>query len=318
MNAAVGGRPVRTQVSRTRATALVLGTVLMAAACGSAPQTPGAGPDAPATVANAATSSSVGRTSTAAPTTGTITADPTTQQPSPAVALAPAAFSGCPKPAASIIRLAPGTGQTVALTFDDGADPAMITIANILRSKGVNATFFDTGAHDSTYPVVVRQVSAMGFLIENHSWDHDYPSQTPTGWSGPYLRDQIARTSATQEHLTGRPSCFFRPPGGYLTNVVAAASAQGLSPVLWSVDTRDWAQPGGDDPAYVATIVANATTLTAADREHPIVLMHAAKASHEPESQVSSYRGNTIAALPQIIDWYAAHGYRFVNLLGEA
>jgi peptidoglycan/xylan/chitin deacetylase (PgdA/CDA1 family) len=214
--------------------------------------------------------------------------------------------------------LARGTGRTVALTFDDGADPAMITIANILQSKGVNATFFDTGAHDSAYPDVVRQVSAMGFLIENHTWDHDYPNQTPTGWSVSYLRDQIARTSVTQQHLTGHPSCFFRPPGEYMTNVVAAASAEGLSTVLWSVDTRDWAQPGQDDPAYVAKIVANATTLTAADREHPIVLMHAAKASHEPESQVSSYRGNTIAALPQIIDWYAAHGYRFVNILGES
>ena len=26
----------------------------------------------------------------------------------------------------------------------------------------------------------------------------------------------------------------------------------------------------------------------------------------------------TITALPQIIDWYAARGYRFVNILGES
>jgi len=88
--------------------------------------------------------------------------------------------------------------------------------------------------------------------------------------------------------------------------------------VMWSVDTRDWAQPGQDSPAYIAQIIANATTLTAAESEHPIVLMHAGKASHEPEAQVSSYRGNTVAALPQVIDWYKARGYRFVNLLGQS
>jgi hypothetical protein len=50
---------------------------------------------------------------------------------------------------------------------------------------------------------------------------------------------------------------------------------------------------------------------------HPIVLLHAAKASHESESAVSSYRGNTVAALPGIIGWYHQHGYRFVTLSSD-
>ena len=194
----------------------------------------------------------------------------------------------------------------------------MLPIANILRSKGVTATFFDTGAHDSADPGTVRKVASMGFLIANHSWDHNYPSQAPSGWNVAYLRDQIARTSALQRRLTGRPACFFRPPGGYLTNVLQAASAEGLSTVRWSLDARDWSQPAHDDAASVAEIVETATSPDSADRQHPIILMHAAKASHEAESEVSSYRGNTIVALPQIIDWYAMHGYRFVNLLGQS
>ncbi|MGW5362060.1 polysaccharide deacetylase family protein [Actinopolymorpha pittospori] len=223
----------------------------------------------------------------------------------------------CPTPAESAINSAPGTGKTVALTFDDGAAPAMLSVADILRTKGVTATFFNTGAHDSANPDVVRQVASMGFLIANHTWDHDYPAQTSSGWTVEYLRDQMARTSALQQRLTGRPVCFFRPPGGNLTNVLTAASAEGMSTVLWSVDARDWAQPGQNDPESVAKIVERATSLDPEDDQHPIVLMHVAKASHEPESQVSSFRGNTIAALPQIIDWYADHGYRFVDLLGH-
>ena len=193
----------------------------------------------------------------------------------------------------------------------------MIAIANVLRCKGVNATFFDTGAHDSTYPGTVRHVSARGFRIENHGWDHDYPAQAPTGWSISCLRDHIARTLATREHLTGRRPCLFRPPGGYRTNAAAAASAEGRSAAPWSVDAGDRAQPGRDDPAYVTRIVADATT-PAVDREHPIVVMPAANASHEPESPVSGHRGNTVAALPRVIDWCATHGHRLVNILGES
>jgi len=44
----------------------------------------------------------------------------------------------------------------------------------------------------------------------------------------------------------------------------------------------------------------------------PIVLLHAGKASSEPDSVVSPNRGNTVAALPAIIYWYTAHGFRFV------
>ena len=253
------------------------------------------------------------RTTVAPPPTEGVPTTTATPQPVP-----PGTAAGCPRTTGVVTRLAPGTGKTVALTFDDGAGPAMLAIADILRSKGVTATFFDTGGHDSANPGLVRRVASLGFAIEDHTWDHDYPRQTTFGWTVAYLRDQMARTRAVQRRLTGHPVCFFRPPGGYMTNVVAAASAEGLSTVLWSVDTRDWAQPDHEDPAYVATIVANATTLTVADRQHPIILMHAAKASHEPESQVSSYRGNTIAALPRIIDWYTAHGYHFVDLLGQS
>jgi len=50
--------------------------------------------------------------------------------------------------------------------------------------------------------------------------------------------------------------------------------------------------------------------------------MHVGKASHEPEcdpggcapGQVSSFRGNTVAALPTVIEFYLSSGYRFVTM----
>ncbi|HEX8970172.1 polysaccharide deacetylase family protein [Oryzihumus sp.] len=224
----------------------------------------------------------------------------------------------CPVPAGSLVRRAPGTGKTVALTFDDGASGDAAAILTVLNRYHVRATFFDTGQHDARYPAVVRELAASGMVLGDHTWDHYYPTQVRGGWSRSYLRDQLARTRNQQQALTGHPTCFFRPPGGYTDNVLAVSRSLGMSAVMWSVDSRDWAAPGHFSPAYQRTILANATDLRYADRDHPIVLMHAGKASHEPESQVHAYRGNTIAALPAVIRWYRARGYRFVDMFGNA
>lgn len=83
-----------------------------------------------------------------------------------------------------------------------------------------------------------------------------------------------------------------------------------FSVVLRSVDTLDWRQPTFTTAAARSAIVARATVV--GGQRHPIVLLHAGKASSEPDSVVSPNRSNTVAAVPAIIDWYAAHGYRFV------
>jgi hypothetical protein len=80
------------------------------------------------------------------------------------------------------------------------------------------------------------------------------------------------------------------------------------------VDTLDWQQPAWYSQASVDSIVTAATNI--GGQAHPIVLMHDAKASHEPDSQVSPNRSNTVAALPRIIAWYRANGYTFVGLDG--
>jgi hypothetical protein len=46
--------------------------------------------------------------------------------------------------------------------------------------------------------------------------------------------------------------------------------------------------------------------------------MHAGKASHEAESVVSSFRGNTVQALQRVINWYRSQGYRFVAMDGTS
>ena len=98
--------------------------------------------------------------------------------------------------------------------------------------------------------------------------------------------------------------------------MIAEARAHRMSTVLWSVDTLDWQQAAHTTRASTRMIEQNAAAGYA--QQHPIVLMHTGKASHEPGSQVSSNRSNDVAALATIIRGYRDRGYRFVDLAGRS
>jgi peptidoglycan/xylan/chitin deacetylase (PgdA/CDA1 family) len=217
----------------------------------------------------------------------------------------PAEAQTCPAPPPSFVYSAPATApRTVALTLDDGPGPFLPQILTILRQYDVRATFFDIGARDALFPAMTRKIVADGHLLGDHSWDHLYPSQVPGGWTVPYLVDQISRTASQQEALTGARPCWFRPPGGYTDNVLTATRQLGMSAALWSIDPRDWEQPDYYSQASVDAIVRASTST--GSLTHPILLLHAGPL----------FRANTVAALPRIIAWYRANGYRFVDLDG--
>ncbi len=173
--------------------------------------------------------------------------------------------------------------DAVALTFDDGPFPST-TPALLAALDGVRATFFLWGEHAAAHPALVRDIAAAGHVIGNHTWTHPYL----TGLS-PEARDQeVRRTQDLLVSLTGVRPVLFRPPYGDTDDAVrATAAGHGLTEVLWTVDTRDWAGAATDE------IVA------AADRVVPggVVLMHEGRPA-------------TVAAVPRILAALAARGLR--------
>jgi peptidoglycan/xylan/chitin deacetylase (PgdA/CDA1 family) len=215
----------------------------------------------------------------------------------------------CPPPSPTPVRAAPGSGRTVALTFDDGPSIWTARLLDVLRAKGVHATFFVIGQDAQRYPALLREAAAQGHLIGNHTWDHAYPNAVRGGWSSSYLADQLARTSAVVQGATGQVVCWFRPPGGNLPKTVLPASKRlGMSVVLWSVDPRDWAIQSGSrgSTGWVDRIVTGATE--GLHQQHPVVLLH----------DGGGFRGATVAAVAKVIDAYRAHGYQFVRLDGTS
>lgn len=137
--------------------------------------------------------------------------------------------------------IAPAHPGELALTFDDGTNPAWTPrLLEILAGYDIRATFFLMGSRAQAEPELVRRMAAAGHLIANHSWSH--PNMALC--SRTRIREELARTSDTLQQITGRPVKYFRPPfGGRRPAVLQLARELGMTPVLWNAMTTDWNEP---------------------------------------------------------------------------
>lgn len=167
-----------------------------------------------------------------------------------------------------------GSGY-VALTFDDGPNPSnTTTLLNALKQNGLRATFFNLGQNAQNYPSLVRDQVSAGMWVGNHSWSHPHMTQL----SSSQMSSEITRTQQAIQSATGSAPKLFRPPYGETNSTLKSIEAQnGLTEVLWSVDSQDW------NGASTAQIVAAAGRMQNGD----VILMH------------DQYQ-TTVQAIPQI------------------
>lgn len=108
----------------------------------------------------------------------------------------------------------------VALSFDDGPDPAVTPLVlDLLDRFGVKAAFFLIGAKAEAHPELVRAILARGHEIGNHSASHD-PLVTLKGKRR--LRAEVAEGQRILQGFGITPLAF-RPPVGI------------TSPPLWRI-----------------------------------------------------------------------------------
>ena len=218
------------------------------------------------------------------------------------------AEQACPRPATGAVHAAPALhndeaapSRTVALTFDDGPGPWTPAVLDVLQQAQVRATFFVVGKSVTAEPEMLRRVLAEGHALGNHTWSHKIPTAA-AGWNRARLAVEIERTSQVIFDAAGRKPCLFRPPGGVVKGADKVSHAAGLSMILWSVDTRDWANRPASAGNFARLIRKRAAAGLA--EEHPVILLH----------DGGGDRAATVAALPGIIEDYRARGYRFVTL----
>jgi cellulose synthase/poly-beta-1,6-N-acetylglucosamine synthase-like glycosyltransferase/spore germination protein YaaH/peptidoglycan/xylan/chitin deacetylase (PgdA/CDA1 family) len=204
----------------------------------------------------------------------------------------------------------------IALSFDDGPDPEWTPkILDILRQKGVPATFFVIGEPANLDARIVQREYEQGNEVGNHTFTHpDFETVTKER-----VQLELNLTELLLESSLGVKTMLFRPPFGIDHQPETASEIQML-PVPQSmgyiivgarIDPHDWGEPNGGPPPPAETIVQRVLTDAQNGKGWNIVLLH----------DGGGDRSHTVAALPQIIDGLRAKSFAFVSvseLLGQS
>jgi peptidoglycan/xylan/chitin deacetylase (PgdA/CDA1 family) len=173
-------------------------------------------------------------------------------------------------------------------------------VLDVLDAYDAPATFFVVGAWVERLPEIVRDASARGHEIANHTWTHVDADRTRELTT---LHDEVARTNDVIERVAGRRPTLLRPPYGSDPGRFARVAAEcGLSAtVLWSVQSFDWQDP--EPEPIVEQVLAEV-------EPGAIVLLH----DGQRETNDAQPRPSTVAALPTILERLRSDGYEFLTV----
>ncbi|WMT41962.1 polysaccharide deacetylase family protein [Paenibacillus sp. D2_2] len=101
----------------------------------------------------------------------------------------------------------------IAFTFDDGPDPRYTPkLLDLLRDRGVKATFFVLGSKAEKYPELVKRMHEEGHQIGIHNYTHMLNwIMSPRN----ILRKHVERSADIIQRITGERPTYYRPPWGF-------------------------------------------------------------------------------------------------------
>ena len=186
-----------------------------------------------------------------------------------------------------------GNPGHVALTFDDGPDPASTPqFLDTLDALGWTATFFLLGTQVCRNPELAAEVARRGHEIGVHGYRHDNHLLRSARWT----RSDLRRAVDVVGEATSQTPTWFRPPYGALAaSSLVAARDQHLPIVLWTSWGRDWR-----DAATAQSVVSD---IKDSWRAGATVLLHDSDITSAPRSWSAA-----LEALPILAERWSAEG----------
>jgi len=164
--------------------------------------------------------------------------------------------------------------RKIYLTFDDGpSEENRALILDILKERGIKATFFVIGENVRKHPDIAKRIVEEGHTIGIHCNCHEY--ETLYRDVDSYLRDFQKAYDAVKE-ITGADARLFRFPGGSMNDynkdvyqeIIEAMTEQGYIYYDWNASLED--AVGKREPQ---TLIRNAVT-SAQGRKRVVMLAH--------------------------------------------
>lgn len=195
--------------------------------------------------------------------------------------------------------------KTVYLTFDDGPSARTAEILDILKKDNIKATFFIIGKEGEKQKDLLKRMQEEGHTIGIHTYSHVYSSIYDSVES--YL-DDFYQTYELIHETTGVEPDIFRFPGGSINKYNAKDYEEIISEMTRRGFTYyDWNASSGDASfSASAGSVYNNTVWSSDNKDRVILLMH--------DSINKTY---TVAALPGIIEYYKARGFKFEPITND-
>ena len=199
------------------------------------------------------------------------------------------------------------SAQQIALTFDDGPNPVVTPqLLDLLDRHSVRATFFVIGKFVRACPNLVKEISARGHTVGNHTETHaNLFLQSST-----VIRDELAGCQeAISAAVRGEPPRWMRPPYGYRNPLLdGEARRAGLQVAMWSKICRDWkTQPPG-------RLIERLASVARTDRPSgDIVLLH--DGDHRA---LGADRQHVVRALEHWLPRWRDAGMEFVTMNSPA
>jgi peptidoglycan/xylan/chitin deacetylase (PgdA/CDA1 family) len=212
-------------------------------------------------------------------------------QPSPRVTSPSAGIR--PNVAATVLRAVPTNAcqaGLVAFTFDDGPSPTVTpNLVRTLLDLHAPATFFMVGQRLGGALAAGNLVARSGFVVGDHTWSHPML----THLNNAQIKSELLRTRRLMRSDGIGINDLMRPPYGAVNQRVRqVVRSLGMVPVLWTIDSRDWA--GGSPRQIINAVLGHLRR-----NQSNIVLQHDG-VDNSP---------NSVRAVPTIINGARKRGF---------